>query len=137
VSIEKIVLLAVGAVLLLGLAVIIAIRLKPSRRRKASYFAGKWKALQDRCADKKQWPDVLAEADKLLDDALKARRIKGKNMGARLVAAQKLFSDNDGVWFGHKLHTKLVTTPSTTLNKQNMQQALSGLRQGLKDLEVM
>lgn len=138
-SAEKIALLIfiiVVTLAVLTLAVFLAVRFR-RRRHKADYFANSWKELQSRCSDKKQWPEVLAEADKLLDEALKKRRIKGKSMGTRLVAAQKLFSDNDGVWFGHKLRTKYKNNKRVSLTKTNMKQALIGLRQGLKDLGVL
>jgi hypothetical protein len=128
--------LAVVAVVILVSGIIFVVKLR-RRHHKADYFAVAWKELQSRCSDKKQWPDILAEADKLLDEALKKRRIKGKSMGARLVAAQKLFTDNDGVWFGHKLRTKYENDKRVSLTKTNMKQALTGLRQGLKDLGVL
>lgn len=138
-SIEKIIALIIVGVVVLVVVVTLAFvgfRFK-KRQRKQDYFLEKWKALQSRCAHKEDWPAVLAEADKLLDEALRKRNIKGKTMGARMVKAQKLFSDNDGVWFGHKLRTKYENNPKVSLTKTNMKQALIGLRQGLKDLGVL
>lgn len=138
-SIERMVALIVGGVVLLFLLVAIGVFVFKfqRRRKKQSYFLEKWKVLQSLCAHKEEWPNVLAEADKLLDEALKRRNIKGKTMGARMVAAQKLFTDNDGVWFGHKLRVKYESTPKMILDKDSMKQALTGLRQGLKDLGVL
>lgn len=138
-SVEKMAAFIVSGVVLLLILIAVGIFSFKFRRRrkKQGYFLEKWKILQGRCANKDDWPDVLAEADKLLDEALKRRNIKGKTMGARMVAAQKLFTDNDGVWFGHKLRVKYQSTPKVALNKDNMRQALTGLRQGLKDLGVL
>jgi hypothetical protein len=73
----------------------------------------------------------------LLDDALRKKKIKGKTMGERLVNAQKIFSDNDGVWYGHKLRKKIDNIPEYTPKKQEVKKALLGLRVGLKDIGAM
>ena len=58
-------------------------------------------------------------------------------MGERLVEAQKIFTNNDAVWFGHKLRTRIEMNPEMTLNKNDVQKALYGLRQGLKDIGAL
>jgi hypothetical protein len=80
---------------------------------------------------------AIIDADKLLDDALKKRHFKGKTMGERLVAAQKNLSDNDAVWFAHKLRNRLVHETNVRLKKRDVQKALSGFRQGLRDLGAL
>jgi hypothetical protein len=98
----------------------------------------------------KQWLEVLArvktqegivlaviDGDKLLDEALKKRNFRGKTMGERLVAAQRSLSDNDGVWYAHKLRNRLVHEPNVRLKKKEAQTALAGFRQGLKDLGAL
>lgn len=104
------------------------------KKLKAKHFVRKWRDLQRRCSNPEEWPKVLSEADDLLDKALKKKRVKGENMGERLVNAQKLFTDNDAVWFGHKLRTKYDSQAGVKLKKEDMHKALVGLRQGLKDL---
>lgn len=101
------------------------------------YFQSSWSAL----LDKVKTPDgmVLAviDADKLLDEALKKRHFKGKTMGERLVAAQRSLSNNDNVWFAHKLRNRLVHEPNIRLKKNEAQNALSGFKQALKDLGAL
>ncbi len=128
---------ALGCGVFAALVIIVLIIWKAPRRIKPDKFADKWQKLQQRCADKTQWPQAIADADNLLDEALRKRRVKGKSMGERLVAAQKDFTNNDGVWFGHKLRTKLDLNPELTLSKEDVQKALIGLRQALKDLGVL
>jgi hypothetical protein len=70
----------------------------------------------------------------LLDDALKRSHYKGKTMGERLVAAQRDITDNDGVWFGHKLRNRLVHESNVKLSKKTVKEALLGIRSALKDL---
>lgn len=102
-----------------------------------SYFQRKWRKLQKLCASKKTWPDAIIEADTLLDEALKKKRFSGKNMGERLVKAQRLLTDNDKAWFSHKLRVKLEEVPKTRLQEKAVKDALVGTRQALKDLGAL
>ncbi|MBX4199822.1 hypothetical protein KW789_02935 [Candidatus Saccharibacteria bacterium] len=99
------------------------------------YFQDRWLELLARV---KTSPEgmVLAviDADKLLDEALRRRHFRGKTMGERLVAAQRSLSDNDAVWYAHKLRNRLVHEPNVKLKKTEAQNALQGFRRGLKDL---
>src|SRR4051812_32121448 len=82
------------------------------------YFQDRWLELLARV---KTSPEgmVLAviDADKLLDEALRRRHFRGKTMGERLVAAQRSLSDNDAVWYAHKLRNRLVHEPNVKLKK--------------------
>jgi hypothetical protein len=80
---------------------------------------------------------AIVDADKLLDEALKKRHFRGKTMGERLVSAQRMISDNDAVWYAHKLRNRLVHEPNVRLKKKEAQAALAGFRQGLKDLGAL
>lgn len=100
----------------------------------STYFQAKWQEAQKFCKDKASWPLAVINADKLLDEALKKRRFKGKTMGERMVAAQRDLSDNDGVWFAHKLRNRLVHEADVKLKEADVKKALIGIRQALKDL---
>lgn len=110
-------------------------KFKPKQLNHA-YFQSRWKDAQSYCKDKSTWPLAVINADKLLDEALKQRRFKGKTMGERMVSAQRVLSDNDGVWFAHKLRNRLVHEADVKLNEADVKKALIGLRQALKDLGV-
>jgi len=122
---------------LITLVVAYFVMKKMPKRLKQDKFMDRWKQLQQRCADKSQWSLAIVEADELLNEALKKKKFKGKNMGERLVEAQRNFSNNDAVWFGHKLRTKLEINPDLPLTKEDVQKALLGLRQGLKDIGAL
>lgn len=107
------------------------------RALKRPYFEKRWKELQGLCSSKNTWPLALINADKLLDEALRRRRFKGKSMGERLVAAQRILTDNDGVWFGHKLRNRLVHEDNVRLKEKDVRQALLGFRRALKDLGAL
>jgi hypothetical protein len=110
---------------------------KHRTKLKPEQFETRWKALQKLCADKSTWPLAIIDADKLLDDALKSLKYKGKTMGERLVAAQRDMSDNDAVWFAHKLRNKLVHEDFTSLKESAVKDALKGFRQALRDLGAL
>lgn len=109
---------------------------RAQRTRQTERYRQRWQEAQKYCAKPDMWPMAVVEADKLLDDVLKSRGYKGKTMGERLVAAQRHLSDNDGVWFGHKLRNKIVHEEIQRLYKKDVQSGLKGLRQALQDLGV-
>lgn len=116
--------------ILLGLIIHLLVR----RRVKPKKFQAKWRKLQQKLPNKESWQEALNEADKLLDEAMKKKGIKGETMGERLVNVQKDFKDKDEVWFGHKLCKKHQENSELKLNKDDVKRALLGLRRGLKDL---
>lgn len=104
------------------------------KKLKTDKYAGKWKEIQGYCRDKSQWPLALEEADKLLEAALKRRKFKGKSMGERMVSAQRIMTNNDGMWFAHNLYKKVAADPSLRLREADVKAALIGFRQALKDV---
>ncbi|MDB5161110.1 MAG: hypothetical protein JWO96_490 [Candidatus Saccharibacteria bacterium] len=102
------------------------------------YFFDRWFELLARVKSSEEGM-VLAviDADKLLDEALKKRNFRGKTMGERLVAAQRTISDNDAVWYAHKLRNRLVHEPNVRLRKSEAQNALAGFKKGLQDLGAL
>lgn len=122
-------------IIALGLLVLFAGQAK--RRPKAlslEYFQTRWTENQAHCKDKSTWPLAVINADKLFDDALKRRKFKGKTMGERMVAAQRVLSDNDGAWFAHKLRNRLVHETDVYLKEADVKKALMGIRQAIRDL---
>jgi len=106
---------------------------KPDIRK----FTERWNEAQKLCASKNTWPLAIINADKLLDDALKRTHYKGKTMGERLVSAQRDLTDNDSVWYAHKLRNKIVHEEYGDLKKRDVQKVLVGFRQALRDLGAL
>lgn len=127
---------AVVVILLLVLSSGYILRRKPSKLNKVS-FQKKWQAAQALCSQEATWPLAIINADKLLDEALKKSKYKGKTMGERLVSAQHNIKNNDEVWFGHKLRNKLVHEDLKKLKKKDVMNALVGFRGALKDLGAL
>jgi hypothetical protein len=131
-------LITAGVLLVVVVGVVFFIRWRRRPRTlDKPYFQRKWRKLQKLCSDKMTWREAVIEADTLLDEALKKKRFGGKNMGERLVKAQRLLTDNDKVWFSHKLRAKLETEPKVKLQEKAVKDALLGTRQALKDLGAL
>lgn len=113
------------------------VRRKTATNLNTEYFGKRWRDLQKKCGDTATWPLAIIDADSLLDEALKKSHTKGKTMGERLVTVQRLLSDNDAVWYAHKLRNKLVHEQYDNLSERDVKDALIGFRQALKDLGAL
>ena len=101
------------------------------------YFQTRWFELLMRVKTPEGMVLAVIDADKLLDEALKKKNFKGKTMGERLVSAQRSLTDNDAVWYAHKLRNRLVHEPDVKLKKNEAQNALAGFKKGLMDLGAL
>ena len=125
------------AIIILGVLILAAISWLGNRRPytlKKNYFHQQWIELLNRVRTPEGMVLAIIDADKLLDEALKHAHFKGKTTGERLVSAQRILTDNDGVWYAHKLRNRLVHEPNQQLKKREAQNALEGFKQGLRDL---
>lgn len=121
-----------AVVVAIGLVVWLVRRLP--RRLNQAYFQKRWLELLGQVKSSEGMAQAVIDADKLLDEALKKRKYRGKTMGGRLVSAQRIFTDNDAIWYAHKLRNKLTHQEIAKLKQSEAKQALAGLRQALKDL---
>ena len=121
---------------LFGLGLILWRKWRRAQLDKES-FLQRWRELQKLLRNKAHWSEAVVEADNMLDEALRMKGVRGRNMGARLVRAQRDFSDNDALWYGHKLRARIDSDPTTKLKEKEVKQALVGIRQGLKDLGAL
>lgn len=133
---ELIIIGATAAVAIAIAAIVFFIRRRP-RTLKVADYAKQWRDLQKLCADKTTWKQAVVEADDLLDKALKKLSVHGKTMGERLVKVQRDLTNNDGVWYGHKLRRELDSDPQKRLREAEVKKALVGIRQALKDIGAL
>lgn len=126
-----------AAVVLLLLVVAAGWLSRRPRKLNQEYYQHRWQQLQGLLKDQSSWPLAIIDADKLLDDALKRSRFRGKTMGERLMTAQHAIKNNDGVWYGHKLRNRLVHENDVKLKQHDVQDALLGIRAALKDLGAL
>lgn len=136
ISTSVVVFVVLGILLVIVLVTAWWSRRKPSKLNVA-YFRARWKEAQTLCGREDTWPLAVINADKLLDEALKKSKYRGKTMGERLVSAQHDIENNDLVWFAHKLRNKLVHEDLKKLKKKDVLEALVGFREALKDLGAL
>lgn len=134
-SAELLIAVVGAAVALVGLVTYFIKR--PRKALDKEHFRSQWKDLQKKCAKTETWSLAIIQADSLLDEALKKSHFKGKTMGERLVSAQRSLTNNDGVWFGHKLRNQLVHQTDVALREKDIRHALIGFGQALKDLGAL
>ncbi len=84
--------------------------------------------------DQRSCQFAVIEADKLLDNALKEKGIKGDTMGERLKTAQATWTDRNGVWNAHKLRNQIVHESNIQTNYDLARRALAGFKRALKDV---
>lgn len=132
---ETIIGAAIGGVIVLAGGATFAV--KRPKQLKVDRFLASWRELQGYCRDKSTWPTAITQADKLVDIALKKRKLKGKTMGERMVSAQRLFTDNDAIWFAHNLSKKITGQADIKLNEADVKTALQGFRQALRDIGAL
>jgi hypothetical protein len=131
------IILAVVAVLVLGGLGYLIWRWKRPPKLKQDVFKTHWQELQKLLRNKDRWDVALIQADHLVDLALKKNRFRGGSMGERMVKAQKLFTDNDGMWMAHKLRKEVESNPDFRLTEKDLKEALIAIRQALKDLGAL
>lgn len=127
-----------GGVMVVAILLVVLWRLRRNRQSKRfERFRSEWKEIQKLCAKSDTWPKAVADADKLVDDVLKAQGYRGRTMGERLVSAQRTLTDNDAIWFAHKLSGRISNEEMNRLYKKDVQAALRGHRQALQDLGAL
>jgi len=130
--------LALGIAVIFLAAVIVYVYRALPRNLSHQHYLESWKKIQLYCRDKKTWPNALEGADNLLMEVLKKRKFKGKSMGEKMVSAQRLFTDNDGLWYAHNLYKKVIAVDSKKrLKESEVKDALIGFRQALRDLGAL
>jgi len=75
---------------------------------------------------------AILNADKLLDQALKQRGVKGDTMGERMKVTS--WSNANAVWSSHKLRNRIAHEHEVVVRYDEARRALAGFKQGLKDV---
>lgn len=105
------------------------------RKLKTKKFVNQWVYVQSLCSHKETWSSAINEAEKLVKKAVTLRKFKGKNMGEKLTFGQRIFTDNDSLWFSYRTFKKLDT--KVILTESDVKKALYGFRQALRDLGAL
>lgn len=96
----------------------------------------KWMGIERQLNKDDQSGCVLAvlNADKLLDQALRDRGIKGQTMGERMKTAKGMWSNANAVWSAHKLRNQIAHESDHHLAYEDARRAIAGFKQALKDV---
>lgn len=129
----------IGLIILVTLLILLVIfqLIRRSRTVNPRSITRRWNSLMKLLTDKDLWYKSIIDADGLLDEVLRKKRYHGKTTGERLVAAQRDLTNNDMVWFSHKLKTKITDNDYKKLKKTETVKALNGFKQALLDLEAL
>jgi hypothetical protein len=76
----------------------------------------------------------VLNADKLLDQALKERGVKGETMGERMKTAKETWSNANAVWSAHKLRNQVAHESEVHVSYDDARRALVSFKQALKDM---
>lgn len=96
----------------------------------------KWMAIEKQLTadDAASHQLVVLNADKLLDQALKERGLKGDTMGERMKNAQSLWTQANAVWGAHKLRNRIAHESDVQVAYSDARSALASFKQALKDV---
>jgi len=128
--------LALTLAVVFFLFVCLYINLYFPRKLRSKKFAKKWLDIQLLCKNRDNWPKAISEAEQLVKKAVTQKKFKGKNMGEKLTYGQRMFTDNDSLWFSYKIFKKL-DDKLLVLGESDVKKALYGFRQALRDLGAL
>lgn len=128
----------IAGVLIVGilLIVVISITKRGPAPLDVEKYRRRWLAVEQQLKRDEQSSYHLAilNADKLVDQALKDRRIKGTTMGERMKAVNSRWSNANAVWAAHKLRNQVAHEHDVQITYDTARRALAALKQALKDL---
>lgn len=127
-----------GGILIVGIMLIIVITI--SKRGPAQLdvdkYRSRWLAIEQQLKrdDVSSYHMTVLNADKLLDQALKERAVRGETMGERMKIAKDTWSNPNAVWSAHKLRNQIAHESDVRVSYDDARRALGGFKQALKDL---
>jgi len=127
-----------AGVIVVGILLVAAVMLtkKGGIQLDVDKYRLKWMAIERQLNKDDQSGCVLAvlNADKLLDQALRERGIKGQTMGERMKTAKEIWSNANAVWSAHKLRNQIAHESDHHLAYEDARRAIAGFKQALKDV---
>lgn len=127
-----------SAIIIVGalLFAVIGFTRKGPRHIDVDHYRAKWLAIEHQLKREEVASYSLAvlNADKLLDQALKDKGLKGETMGDRLKTGKDLFSERNNVWSAHKLRNKIAHDPDVNVTYNAARYAIGDFKRALKDV---
>jgi hypothetical protein len=118
------------------LIVVISITKKGPSQLDVDKYRSRWLNIEQQLKreDPHSYQIAVLNADKLLDQALRERAIKGETMGERMKTLRETWSNANAVWGAHKLRNQIAHEPDIQVSYEDARRALAGFKQGLKDV---
>lgn len=115
---------------------IISLTRKGPKHLDVEHYRTKWMAIEQQLVSDQPATFSLSilNADKLLDQAMKERGLKGETMAERLKSASQLFTNRNNVWSAHKLRNKIAHDPEVRVTYESARHALGDFKRALKDV---
>jgi hypothetical protein len=125
-------------VLIVGVLLIIVITVtkKGTTQLDVEKYRMRWLAIEKQInkAEPSSYHLAVLNADKLLDQALKEKGVKGETMGERMKVAKDTWTNANSVWGAHKLRNQIAHESDVRVSYDDARRALAGFKQALKDV---
>ena len=127
-----------AGVLIIGALLIIVIMLtkKGAVHLDVDKYRSRWLAIENQLKrdEESSYHLCILNADKLLDQALRERGVRGETMGERMKSARDTWSNANTVWMAHKLRNQVAHEPDVRISYDDTRRALAAFKQALKDV---
>jgi hypothetical protein len=127
-----------AAVLLIGalLLAVMTLTKKGGVKLDVDKYRSKWLAIENQLKrdEVSSFHLCVLNADKLLDQALRERGIKGETMGERMKTIKDTWTNANAVWTAHKLRNQIAHESDVQVSYDDARRALASFKQALKDV---
>lgn len=127
-----------AGVMIIGVMLIAVIMLtkKGAVQLDVDKYRSRWLAIENQLKrdEESSYHLCILNADKLLDQALRERGVKGETMGERMKTARDTWSNANAVWTAHKLRNQVAHEPDVRIGYDDARRALAAFKQALKDV---
>ena len=135
---DQMVVFMLAAIIIVGalLFAVIGINKKGRKYLDVDHYRRKWLAIEQQLKrdEVASYSLAVLNADKLLDQALKERGLKGETMGDRLKSAKDVFTNRNDVWAAHKLRNKIAHDSDVRVTYDSARHAIGDFKRALKDV---
>jgi fructose-specific phosphotransferase system component IIB len=124
--------LVIGALLV----VVIMLTKKGAVQLDVNKYRSKWMGIETQLDknDLSRCSMAVLNADKLLDQAMREKGVKGQTMGERMKTLKETWSNANAVWGAHRLRNQIAHETDHRVTYDDARRALSGFKQALKDV---
>lgn len=134
---QSIIFFFAGIIIVAGvLFALISLTRKSGRQLDVDRYRVKWLSIEQQLQKDQvaSYHLSVLNADKLLDQALRDKGVKGNTIAERLKISAQILTRRNDVWSAHKLRNRIAHEPDVTVTYEAARTALAGFKQALKDI---